>query len=124
MDAGVGSEQGPQFQLVRLSIPRVRGLLERYPQLHNRLFTEGEIEFCRSRRRDPFQHFAARLAAKIALKRIVRPLGFREVEIVRSADGAPSFVQRNPSQLDGKALFLSLSHEAGEAAAYVAVGQP
>ena len=123
MDVDVGSEQWPQFQLVRLSISRVRGLLERYPQLLNRLFSEGEIEFCRSRRRDPFQHFAARFAAKIALKRLVRSLSFREIEIERNADGAPFFVHENPSILHGKALFVSLSHEAGEAAAYVAVGR-
>ena len=47
-------------------IPRIAAALERYGErFMNRVFTDGEIAYCR-RRRQPAIHFAGRFAAKEA----------------------------------------------------------
>ena len=80
-----------------VSIPRMREMIERW-QDHflRRVFTEGEIAYCR-RRSDPAPHFAARFAAKEAgfkalgtgLRLGVR---WRELEVRRDGEQAPTLV--------------------------------
>jgi holo-[acyl-carrier protein] synthase len=66
-----------------LEIERMERALERRPRLAERLFTEGEREYARTRAR-PGQHLAARFCAKEA---VTKALGldapsFQEVEVV------------------------------------------
>ncbi len=93
-----------------------------------RVFTEGEIRYCRARRRST-QHFAARWAAKEAFFKALgtgwgKGGAFRDVEILRNGSGAPAL------RLGGKARALaerarvrqtlvSLSHTDSVAAASV-----
>lgn len=100
------------------------------PHFEARVFSVGEIEYCRGRK-DPAAHFAARFAAKEAFGKAMGlglgPTGdFKEIEVVNDAKGAPSL------QLGGRALelfreagggkiFLSLSHEGELAIASVIV---
>jgi holo-[acyl-carrier protein] synthase len=73
-------------------VDRMRRTLERTPGFADRVFTAGEQEVCRRRRR-PEQGFAARFAAKEAvLKALGAGLGacpLRDIEVVRTDSGAP-----------------------------------
>ena len=56
--------RGIGVDLVR--IPRMRDVIARWDERFlTRVFTDGEIAYCRGRR-DPIPHFAARFAAKEA----------------------------------------------------------
>jgi phosphopantetheine--protein transferase-like protein len=78
-------------------VERMRRTLERTPGFADRVFTPGEQEVCRRRRR-PEQGFAARFAAKEAvLKALGAGLGacaLRDIEVVRTASGAPELALR------------------------------
>ena len=104
-----------------VSISRMRTILERGgTHFEQRVFSKGEIEYCR-KMHDPTPHFAARFAAKEAYGKALGvglgPSGdFAEIEVTHDEKGAPSL------NLTGRALeifmnrgggkiFLSLSHD-------------
>lgn len=109
-----------------VEIARIRRALqnprtgERFRQ---RVFTDGEIEYC-GRRRLAYESFAARFAAKEAtIKVLGHPVGWREIEVLR-AGGPPALClhgrARDLADSLGIARFLlSLSHTADLAIAYV-----
>jgi holo-[acyl-carrier protein] synthase len=69
-------------------IDRVEALIERYgDRFLARVFTEGELAYCRARRR-PAESFAARFAAKEAAMKALgtghsRGVTWRSIEVVR-----------------------------------------
>jgi holo-[acyl-carrier protein] synthase len=77
-------------------IPRIAAALERYGErFMNRIFTDGEIAYCR-RRRQPAIHFAGRFAAKEAAMKALgtghtQNVLWRGVEVVRH--GGPPQLQ-------------------------------
>lgn len=97
-------------------------------RLRNRIFTPGEIRYCDGRP-NPFQHYAARFAAKEALFKAIGTgwsggVGWRDAEVRNRANGKPDLL------LSGKALEvarrlgaaryrISLSHTDGYAVAQV-----
>jgi holo-[acyl-carrier protein] synthase len=104
-----------------VSIPRMRTTIDRWQnRFVERVFTDGEIAYCRARR-DPAPHFAARFAAKEAgfkalgtgLQLGVR---WRELEVRREREEAPVLVLSGRAReigLDrgGSRMLLSLTHE-------------
>jgi len=110
-----------ELRLETIDIRRVARLLERYPAGLERIFTAQEIAYCASNRRKPNQHYAARLAAKFAVRRLLGGGGLREIEIVRDSLGSPrlELSGRAARLSSGISLQLSLSHEGILAAAYV-----
>lgn len=104
-----------------VSIPRMRTTIERWQdRFVDRVFTDDEIAYCRSRR-DPAPHFAARFAAKEAgfkalgtgLQMGVR---WRELEVRRERREAPMLVLSGRAReiglgRGGSRMLLSLSHE-------------
>ncbi|MEK6278302.1 MAG: holo-ACP synthase [Actinomycetota bacterium] len=69
-----------------LEIDRLERALDRHPRLAERVFTGGELDYARGRRR-PAQHLAARFCAKEAAAKALGlsdGLGLREVEVVGS----------------------------------------
>jgi len=116
-DSGV---RGIGVDLVHL--PRMRDVIERWQERFlRRVFTDGEIAYCRARR-DPTQHFAARFAAKEAgLKALGTGLrlgiNWRELEVRRERGQAPVLVLSGRSQAIGRArggsdrLLLALTHD-------------
>ena len=114
---------GPQFSLEILDVQRVARLLERFPACKERLFCAAETSYCDSNRRKPHQHYAARLAAKFAVRRLLGGGRLLEIEVGRDALGAP-FVSLHGSAetlATGRSVLLSLSHEGPMAVAYVAL---
>ena len=104
-----------------VSIPRMRTTIDRWQERFvDRVFTDGEIAYCRARR-DPTPHFAARFAAKEAgfkalgtgLQLGVR---WRELEVRREREEAPTLVLSGRAREIGLArggsrMLLSLTHE-------------
>jgi holo-[acyl-carrier protein] synthase len=104
-----------------VSIPRMRTTIERWrDRFVDRVFTDDEIAYCRSRR-DPAPHFAARFAAKEAgfkalgtgLQMGVR---WRELEVRRERQEAPTLLLSGRAReiglgRGGSRMLLSLTHE-------------
>jgi holo-[acyl-carrier protein] synthase len=105
-----------------LEIDRLERALERRPRLAERLFTERELAYARSRRR-PGRHLAARFAAKEAVLKALGPRGIapREIEVEGGAAEAPRLRlhDRAATRARGLQLHLSLTHSREMAAAIV-----
>jgi holo-[acyl-carrier protein] synthase len=110
-----------------VNIPRMREVIARWQEKFiRRVFTDGEIAYCRARR-DPVPHFAARFAAKeAALKALGTGLrlgvSWRELEVRRERGEAPVLVLSGRSREIGEArggrrMLLALSHEGDYAVA-------
>jgi len=105
-----------------IEIARVERALERRPRLAERVFTAGELDYARRRRR-PGRHLAARFAAKeAAVKALgVGPLGLRDVEVVPGPPPRLRLAGRAAEARDagGVELEVSLSHSREMAVAVV-----
>jgi holo-[acyl-carrier protein] synthase len=104
-----------------VEVARVRTMLaEKGAHVFDRLLTPGEAEYCRSKA-DPAESVAVRLAAKEAVYKALqgspeaRGIGWREIEVVRAADGRPDVVlaglaAQRARELGVSRIFVSLSH--------------
>ena len=109
-----------------VSVPRMTRILDRQGlRFTERVFTEGERAYCRSRA-EPAQHYAVRFAAKeAALKALGVPggLSWQEIEVVQEG-GAPRLRLHGRAAEAARArrsarMHLSLSHTAETAVAFV-----
>ena len=103
-----------------VDVDRLRTMIERWEdKFLTRIFTGGEISYCRGQAR-PEEHFAARFAAKEAVKKALYAAGHREpirfgrIEVLRSPLGIPSI---HVEGLEQVAIGVSLSHTAHTALA-------
>ena len=110
-----------------VQIPRMREVVARWEERFlNRVFTDRELAYCRSRR-DPVQHLAARFAAKEAgLKALGTGLSmgvrWRELEVRRERGQAPTMVLSGRCRAlcearGGRRMLLSLTHDGDYACA-------
>ena len=112
MIVGIGTD--------RVVIERFKKMLDERPKLGERLLTDGE-------RRLSVESQAARFSAKESLaKALGSPGGMRwlDCEVVRSADGEPSFVTTGSvaariAALGVTRIHLSISHDGGFATTMV-----
>ncbi len=108
-----------------IEISRVRQVLERYGQRFlKRVFTAGEIEYCRDRPANLAARFAAKEATMKALGTGVRGVGWKDIEVIRHDSGAPAVVlhgraKRRAQRLAVEEISLSLSHSREYAVAFV-----
>ena len=111
--------RGISIDIVRIG--RMREVIARWEERFlRRVFTDGEIAYCRARR-DPAPHFAARFAAKEAgLKALGTGLrlgvSWRELEVRRERGEAPTLVLSGRSRdislaRGGRRMLLALTHE-------------
>lgn len=104
-----------------VDVARVKRMMKR-KQFATRLFTAAERKHCAGKR-DAAMHYAGRLAAKEAVRKVVGPMDWKDVEIVPDSDGAPRVhvLKRKISErlrLDGyKGVEVSISHTRDLAAA-------
>jgi holo-[acyl-carrier protein] synthase len=109
-------------------ISRIQYMLERYgARFHDRIYTSGEIAYCR-RRRDQASSFAARFAAKEAGMKALgtgrsRGVLWRDIEVVRTF-GPPQLqfhggAARRFSEMRGTRALLTLTHSGQLAIAQV-----
>jgi holo-[acyl-carrier protein] synthase len=84
-----------------------------------RVFTEGELAYCRGRKRQ-IEHLAGRFAAKEAVLKVLRTgwangIAWTDVEVVNADSGAPSIrlhgrCRQIADQQGLAAILISLSH--------------
>lgn len=107
-----------------VDVDRFEETLGRTPALRDRLFTPAEAQL-------PMGSLAGRFAAKEALaKSLGAPAGLHwtDAEVIKDADGRPSFIIRGTVEtlarrLGVEAIHLSISHDAGIASAMVVAEQ-
>lgn len=101
--------------------------LETHAAFYARCFSQQEIDYCCAQAA-PYQHFAARFAAKeAAIKALgnITPLAYWQVEVIRGSNGAPGLRVWDESRLaplglmDEYRLLVSLTHTDTTAAAIV-----
>ena len=112
----MNSPTGIGIDLIKVS--KVQHLCEHNKHL-SKIFTPAEIEYCQ-KRRDQFQHFAARFAVKEA---VFKALGtgwdgeikWTDIEVVRGGMGRPKIdlhgkAREMKEKMDIKDILVSLSH--------------
>lgn len=110
-----------------IEIDRVRRVLEQYGQRFlSRVFTPGEIAYCRGRAPNLAARFAAKEATMKALGTGVRGVGWKDIEIVRHESGAPAIKlhhrgKSRAQKLAVQEISVSLSHSREYAVAFVVV---
>ncbi len=111
-------------------IDRIAQTIERYgDRFVHRIFTEGEVAYCR-RRRVPAIHFAGRFAAKEAAMKALgtghsQGVLWRDVEVVRRG-GPPQLhlhggAGRRFAKIGGRSSLLTITHSESLALAQVLI---
>ena len=108
-----------------IEIPRIQQVLDRYGQRFlDRVFTPGEIAYCRGRAPNLAGRFAAKEATMKALGTGVRGVGWKDIEVIRAESGAPSVKLHGRAKIRAERLrvgeiSLSMSHSREYAVAFV-----
>ena len=114
-----------------VKVDRLVESLERFGErMEKRLFTEGELEYCR-RHKNPLPHLAARFAAKEAALKAIgtgmsQGIGFKHFEVLQPGGQQPKLLFHGPAlvrfeSLACNASHLSLTHDGGLAIACVVI---
>ncbi len=114
-----------------VKVERLMQALERFGErMERRLFTDGELEYCR-RHKDPLPHLAARFAAKEAAFKAIGTglsggVGWKQAEVLQPGGLQPQLRFSGPAlerfqALGCTASHLSLSHDGGLALACVVI---
>lgn len=112
-------------------VSRVRGAIERYGEnFLTRVFTSHEIDYC-SKKRNPYERYAARFAAKEAGMKALgtgwrRGITWRDFEVSHAPGGKPVLKLSGVAleiygQMGGTNIALSLTHTANQAMAEVII---
>ncbi len=110
-------------------VPRIREVIERHGQRFlNRVFTEGEIQYCESKA-NRVERYAARFAAKEAGMKAIgtgwnQGVRWRDIEVARKPGGRPTLLFHGKaaefaSRLGATNIALSITHTAEHAMAQV-----
>jgi len=110
-------------------VPRIRETIERFgARFVERIFTEGEIQYCDSKA-NRIERYAARFAAKEAgMKALGTGWNFgvrwRDIEVARKPGSRPTLVFHGKAaefaaRLGAQNVALSLTHTAEQAMAFV-----
>lgn len=119
-----------------IEINRVKKAIEDYENEEKNIFiekiyTKNEIEYCESKGKMKYQHYAARFAAKEATFKAISSflqdkyeISWKNAEIINDNNGRPKVIFNNiPKELEGKILDvdISLSHSKDNAIAMVVI---
>ncbi len=108
-----------------IEVSRIGRVVERFgDRFLRRIYTPGEISYCRGRAGNLAARFAAKEATMKALGTGVRGVGWKDIEIARRESGAPHILlhdraQRRAQRLGVEELSLSMSHSREYAVAFV-----
>lgn len=117
-----------------IEIARIKRSVETYAgRFEEKVFTQSEIDYCRSKA-DPSRHFAARFAAKeAALKSLgtgmSQGLSWKDIEVVNHHESGKPFLKLSGKgrelfvALQLKAIHISISHEKNHAIAHAIAEQ-
>ncbi|MCL5267801.1 MAG: holo-ACP synthase [Bacteroidetes bacterium] len=109
-------------------VSRIRKSIEDYGEFFtSKIFTEDELRYC-SEKPNPFQHYAARFAAKEAFSKAAgtgwnSDFSWQEIEVINEASGKPRLRLGGVSleMFGKKRIFLSLSHSGDYVTAVVVI---
>ena len=100
-------------------VSRIESLAEQHEQFLTRVYTEKEISYC-NRKKNKYQHFAARFAAKESVLKALgvgwsREIKWTDIEVVNDSHGRPHIntygaVRKMVEQRNVKEILVSLSH--------------
>jgi holo-[acyl-carrier protein] synthase len=99
-----------------VEVPRIQRISKQYgPRFLNRIYTIGELTYCRGRAQRLASRFAAKEAMMKALGTGIKGIPWRDIEIVRGKGKPPTIqLHRNASRrakdLRISCIALSLSH--------------
>ena len=110
-------------------VPRIREAIERHGERFlQRIFTEGEIQYCESKA-NRIERYAARFAAKEAGMKAIgtgwnHGVRWRDIEVARQPGGRPRLLLHGKAaefaaKLGARNIALSLTHTAEQAMAQV-----
>jgi holo-[acyl-carrier protein] synthase len=110
-------------------VPRIREVIERHGQRFlQRVFTEGEIQYCESKA-NRVERYAARFAAKEAGMKALgtgwnHGVRWRDIEVARKPGGRPTLLLHGKAaefaaKLGATNIALSLTHTTDQAMAQV-----
>ena len=108
-----------------IEVERVAGVLERYGERFlRRIFTPGELDYCRGRPSKLASRFAAKEATMKALGTGVRGVSWRDIEVARAPSGAPSILlhgraKSRAQRLGVVEISVSMSDSQDNAVAFV-----
>ena len=108
-----------------IEIDRIARTLERYgDRFLHRIYTPGELEYCRRRPSKLASRFAAKEATMKALGTGVRGVGWKDIEVVRAPSGAPSIAlygraRSRAERLGILEISISMSDSRDHAVAFV-----
>ena len=114
-----------------VKVDRISESLERFgARMEARLFTPGELEYCR-RHKDPLPHLAARFAAKEAAFKAIGTglsggVGWKQAEVLQPGGRQPKLLLHGAALEHFQALgctasHLTLAHDGGLAIACVVI---
>ena len=82
-----------------------------------RVYTDTEIEYCESKNKQKYQHYAARFATKEAIFKAISPklknkydIGWKNIEVKNDINGRPSASFINIEIQDIEEMDISISH--------------
>lgn len=101
-----------------IEIERVKESIENVgTKFIERVYTEKEIEYCESRKKQKYQHYAGRFAAKeAAFKAISKILDdkysvcWKDFETINDGHGRPSIILHNINTEKIESIDVSISH--------------
>jgi len=112
-----------------VEVDRIEAAMVKHPtRFTARVFTDGEVAYC-EKKKNKFQHYAARFAAKEAVMKALGTgwgsgVGFPQIEVINAPSGRPDLRLHDRAgeifRASGASVaFLSLSHTDAYAAAQV-----
>lgn len=102
-----------------IEVERVKKLAEKNPRFLRRIFTPQEISYCQ-KKRNKYQHLAARFAAKEAFfKALGKNISWTDVELYNLPSGKPHLEVKLKERFSFKEVHVSISHIAEYAVAEV-----
>ena len=113
-----------------IEIDRIKDSIENMGKpFLDRVFTDKEVEYCESKNKQKYQHYAARFAAKEAAFKAVScilndkySITWKDIEVINDNLGRPQIKLYNFKQKDMiENLDISISHCKTYAVAYVVV---
>lgn len=101
-----------------VEIKRIKETIEKFGEAFlNKVFTKEEINYCESKEKMKFQHYAARFAAKEAVFKAISnfvdnkfSIGWKNMEIINDKNGRPEIKLLNYKIEIIKNIDISLSH--------------
>jgi holo-[acyl-carrier protein] synthase len=112
-----------------VEVYRIAETMARTPRFAERVFTQGERDYCDAKGAAAPQSYAGRFAAKEAFLKALKTgwrgkIGWQDIEVVNDADGVPSLnltgeAARLFSETRAARMHISISHTSEHAVAQV-----